>query len=35
MVVVLGGAIKLKQKKMTRSHKARIISIGFEIDGID
>ena len=35
MVVALGGAIRLKPKKMTTSHETRMISIGFEIDGID
>ena len=35
VVVALGGAIKLKPKKMTTSHDTRMISIGLEIDGID
>ena len=35
VVVALGGAIRLKPKKITTSHERRMISIGFEIDGID
>src|SRR6266545_5830705 len=35
VVVALGGATRLKPKKMTTSHETRMISIGFEIDGID
>jgi hypothetical protein len=34
-VVALGGAIRLKPKKMTTSHETRMISIGLEIDGMD
>ena len=35
VVVALGGASRLKPKKMTPSHETRMISIGFEMDGID
>ena len=35
VVVALGGAIRLKPKKITKSHETRIVSIGLEIDGID
>src|SRR4029077_14839798 len=35
VVVAFGGASKLKPKKMTTSHETRMMSIGFEMDGID
>ena len=35
VVVALGGATRLKPKKMSTSHETRMSIIGFEIDGID
>jgi hypothetical protein len=35
VVVELGGAMRLKPKKITTSHETRMIRIGYEIDGTD